>query len=79
MADDVAKLTLSNSRQVPRMDHQPALQQVGWLGASGRVYGLGNGEAIRANEPGSYSALYIQIGSWLQSEDGDYYSYYIKE
>lgn len=37
-------------------------RQVGWLGASGNVYRFDEEPNARADEPGGYSPLYIDIG-----------------
>lgn len=48
-----------------------ALAQIGWIGASGTVYPLGSGPS-RAQEPGSFAPLYIQIGIWEDFGGGKY-------
>lgn len=47
------------------------IAQVGWLGQSGSVYALDD-PPRGGREPGSYSPLYIQIGTWEHLGDGRY-------
>lgn len=47
--------------------NREVMVQVGWLGATGGLYGLHELPTIR-QEPGSYTPLYISIGQY--NEDG---------
>lgn len=59
--------------RVPRDDHAPLVakdrrnqtivvqRQIGWLGQSGNVYNLDEGDIMKANEPGSFGPLYIDV------------------
>lgn len=62
---------LDLQRQGARFDAQHAiLAQVGWVGhAKGTVYGLGTTPG--ATEPGGYSPLYIQVGTYVTDDDGN--------
>ena len=55
---------------VSRTEDQPVLAQVGWRGATGIVYGIDD-EPI-GNERGSYSPLYVQVGTWVVAEPAKY-------
>lgn len=46
------------------------LAQVGWLGFSGTVYPLTNADPGPTSEPGGFSPLYLQLGSWEEIEPG---------
>lgn len=51
-----------------------AMAQVGWLGWSGTVYGFDTPiTEIHKTEPASYAPLYMQIGTWAQTDDGHLY------
>lgn len=52
-----------------RPEYRPAMAQVGWLGhAHGDVYALRD-QPLDDREPGGFSPLYIQIGTW-EDDDG---------
>lgn len=53
---------------VPSAD-RPVIAQVGWLGASGAVYALDD-QPLDGREPGSFSPLYIRVGTWEDLGDG---------
>ena len=57
-----------HAKPLPR-DANPVMAQVGWLGASGTVYALGDSPSD-GRERGSYSPIYIQIGTWEDLGDG---------
>lgn len=63
---------LTQQGQHRRFDH-PALAQVGWIGhADRRVYGLDEHPSL--TEPGGFSPLYIQVGTYLlDAESGQYF------
>jgi hypothetical protein len=63
--------TLSLSKHalvVPSRD-RPVIAQVGWLGATGTVYALDD-QPLDGREPGSFSPLYIRVGTWEHLGDG---------
>lgn len=63
-------LQASSNRPIPRQSTQnAALGQVGWLGFTGMIYALDD-EPRDFREPGGYSPLYIQIGTWEEIEPG---------
>lgn len=61
---------LSPSIQAPPLkpDARPVMAQVGWLGhRGGATYALDD-PPYDPREPGGFSPLYIQIGSWVLIE-----------
>ena len=56
------------SNYLPK-ENNAVMQQVGWLGASGRFYKLGTPTTeIHKTEPVSYTPVYEQIGTWEWNE-----------
>ena len=68
---DMTKLDMSVQSMVIDKFNNIAFAQVGWLGGTGRVYGLHENPA--STQKGSFTPLYIQVGHWEQSEnDGEW-------
>jgi hypothetical protein len=55
-------------KPLPR-DANPVMCQLGWVGASGTVYALDD-QPLDGREGGSYSPLYIRIGTWEDLGNG---------
>lgn len=49
------------------------LTQLGWLGRSGIIYGLHDGVIARAVSEAAYTPLYVQVGVFKKTEDGQLY------
>jgi uncharacterized protein YaeQ len=61
---------VSDSDAIPRQQSERmALRQIGWLGHTGQYYPLGAGPTSN-DEPGGFSPVYIQIGTWVELELG---------
>lgn len=62
--------TFIHTHPLPATSH-PVMAQVGWLGhRAGHVYALAD-QPFDTREPGGFSPLYIQIGTWRE-QDGRY-------
>jgi len=46
-----------------------ALAQVGWTGQTGAVYNIDDAP-YDDREPGGFAPLYIQVGTWVEYDDG---------
>lgn len=72
-AQEVVTVKLDRGKSGPTYDRDSsmnmALAQIGWLGFSGRVYPIGDGPTS-AQEPGGFSPLLIQVGTWEDLGDG---------
>lgn len=64
--------TLSPSKgdtQVLPHYYRPVMRQIGWLGQTGAVYEFDDAP-YDGREPGGFSPLYIQVGTWEDLGDG---------
>lgn len=62
---------LTEQHRTRHFEH-PALAQVGWLGhADSKVYSLSENPA--ETEPGGFSPLYIQIGTYIWDAEAETY------
>ena len=61
-------MPIAQHKHKPVLSHgdQHAMAQVGWIGGSGRVYGLDDD----INEPANFTPLYIAVGMWEDLGEG---------